>query len=562
MLLSIGLIFSQVPPDCTESVLTLSGALFDTSTEPLCPDPFCHDFEWSVDIMEMENSGREFAKIEFEIIKPDDIPVGSACPGSFLSSTMPMGTSSAIFEEDATFRATIFFIDPDDPNSQPTERTHCKREINFEVINYNQIFQPLEGTSSLSEVVGAHSVSVSVTGLESNIYDPTDIFWTTENETDGSYSITTVSSTSTGSSATVMLDDFSNGDIVAYVIDKCGTQLEVIRFNVSRFCPDISFTGQFSSCQPTWCGDEEETFSYNVTASPPTTLDLNYEVVFSQLNVISTSSNVTQNNIPGSTILNASGDFSFELQPPAVTNSNYQITMSYSAGDGTSNACSETQVTNIYSGLINGIDISLNVHSSSPGAVISPVQVGTGGFELPRGPRDSFSSILCRGRNNYIEADYYGEGDACILDWEWQVPSGWSIQFPDYPDKSVALVIPNSSYGDIYISAENECGWSSPISYGFYTRSCGWYKTSLGQTDVEFYPNPILRGSTLNMDITASERESFISIYSSSGDLVQSDSIEPNTSYYSLRLKDSSPGLYWINFQSVHGNFSQKLVIK
>lgn len=555
LLLTIGSVFSQTP-DCTSSVLQLSGPLFASNAAPLCPAPTCTSFSWQVDLMELENSTQVFSKIVFEIENSQGNPAGNVCPGSLFTSFAPMGNSSAQFDENATFKATIF-VHP--PNDVTMEMEFCEREIDFEVINYNDIVEPIDGTTELSEVIGAHLIQVGVNNISSNIFNTSDIFWLTENETDGSFTILNVVNTANGSTADVMLDDFSEGDIVAFVMDKCGTVLELHRFIIKRFCPEIRIDGP-SEC-PTWCGDPNETFTYSVSTSPTTTLNLNFDVAFSALNVISVSPNVVQNPSVSNPRLTATGDFSFELQPVTVNNSNHQILVSYSIGQGTASVCDEAQVSNIYSGLINGIDLSLNVHPSSPGVSTGQIPVGPGGNEGPRGPRDSSSPSLCLNTSNYIEAAYYGEGDACLLDWDWQVPAGWTVQFPDFPDKSIGLVIPNSSYGDIYIRARNECGWSNWISYGFSVRSCGWFKFEEELDGINFYPNPIQTGSSLNIDLTPSEKQSIVSIYSIKGKMIQSTIIEAYERYHSMSLTEFKPGIYWIKVQSAEKSYTEKLII-
>ncbi len=100
---------------------------------------------------------------------------------------------------------------------------------------------------------------------------------------------------------------------------------------------------------------------------------------------------------------------------------------------------------------------------------------------------------LCAMDNNYLLAEHTLNIDP-VSDWDWQSSYNWYLDYPDYPDKSIALIFADNSSGTVGIRAYNACGWSNWNNYSYSVTSCGYFMT--------LYPNP--SSSELNIDITDS----------------------------------------------------------
>jgi len=553
LLCLLGLIFflnnsaiSQTP-ECESGILTFMGPLFESNAEPILPN-VCTDFMWQVNTTAL---GQEFAHIQFDF---DNV---SNCLGSTILSIEDVGNNAGSFTVDNnSFTATIF-IRPS-PNAQP--QPFCEITVEFEILDCENI--PIQGTSDHPHLIGVQQAFFAVNDFDEDFFNlplsASDITWTFENiSTGGSYTFDSfpVNTVDNVYSTLVNLDECSDGHIVASVANLCGSITEYARFRVNRICPELLFTGP-SSCNAVWCGDANETFSYIVDKSSlfsgNTTLGVRFS---SQLNVVSTSQNASISNNGGMTELSATEAFSFEIQPSFPFNTSYDITAFFSACENTENSCNETKTLSIYSGIINAIDLDLNVYGTGPGSTIT----------IPSIENQSpfYSKQLCLYRNNYVEASYRGEGDPCVLEWDWMVPAGWQIAFPNYPDKSVALIIPNSTYGDVFVRARNECGWSNWISHGFsVTSNCrGRYKTNESLTENRIFPNPIKNDEMLAIETNVSDDIQVLKIYNSLGKIEIQENLVAYKELHQIKIADLPIGIYWLSIDNNKSYKIQKLIV-
>lgn len=100
------------------------------------------------------------------------------------------------------------------------------------------------------------------------------------------------------------------------------------------------------------------------------------------------------------------------------------------------------------------------------------------------------SSLCSNSYNNYLKAEHTLDISP-VSNWDWQSSYNWYLNYPDYPDKSIAQVSTDNNSGTVGIRAYNACGWSNWINYQYYVYSCGYFMT--------LYPNP--SSSELNIDV-------------------------------------------------------------
>ena len=253
-----------------------------------------------------------------------------------------------------------------------------------------------------------------------------------------------------------------------------------------------------------FCSDETKTVS--IQSNPAT--DYTFEVPSGwKINGMNTTSLTTPSNSVSITANNLSGNYTYRVRAndPNCGNSDF------------------TEATT-WVGVPNSIDIQLN------------------------------TSVLCAYQSNYVEAVYASGSDPNITSWDWQVPSGWTLNYPNHPDKKIALIIPSSSGGDVKVKASNACGWTSWKSfYLSSSQNCGFsYDFALspnpntGYFDISFQETKELNSSRSQND-SFPDSSLYIKIFNDRNKLLRELKFSNFRKINRVSTEGITPGVYYVH---------------
>lgn len=173
-----------------------------------------------------------------------------------------------------------------------------------------------------------------------------------------------------------------------------------------------------------------------------------------------------------------------------------------------------------------------------------------------------YSQLCNSGTINYLKASYTGPG--VILEYQWSVPSGWTVS-PEGSDNSVGRVQTgfSSTGGTIQVRARNSCGWSGWNSRYYDVISCNSFFSNV-------FPNPadeelVIQVEPQNSDkqLVSSELiqgEYQIELYNNFGK--KEIAFKTSEKEVKIRTKSLRDGVYQLKIIHQEGEINHKVLIE